>query len=305
MGKVAIVFSGQGAQYPGMGKELYDSCPESRRVFNALDEIRPGTKEQCFSGTPEELMKTVNTQPCMFAMELAAAEALRSGGVEPAAVAGFSLGEIAALTFSGAVALEDGFRLVIRRGELMQRESEKADCAMAAVVKLTDEKVEELCSAYQNVYPVNYNCPGQVTVSGLARELADFSKDVKAAGGRALPLKVKGAFHSPFMAKAAEDFRGVLEGVDIKAPQIPLYSDYTGMPYDGDMRELLSKQIENPVRWQRIVEHMGGSGIDTFIEAGPGKTLCGLISKTLPSARVFRCEDAASLREALEGAVIC
>ena len=260
--------------------------------------------ELCFSGSEEDLKQTINTQPAMFAMEMASAAALTAGGAKPEAVAGFSLGEIAALTFSGAVPLEEGFRIVIRRGELMQAEAEKADCAMAAVVKLSDQQVEELCKPYGNVYPVNYNCPGQITVSGLAEELSEFSKDVKAAGGRALPLKVLGAFHSPFMSGAAAGFKAALEGFEIKDPQVTLYSDYTGLPYEGDPKELLSKQIESPVRWQRIVEHMAGAGIDAFVEVGPGKTLCGLISKTVPGAKVYRSEDMASVKEALEG-IIC
>ena len=159
MGKIAFVFSGQGAQAPGMGKELYECSDAAKAVFELCDGIRPGTSEQCFNGTKEKLTVTANTQPDMFAVEVAAARALVEAGIQPDALAGFSLGEISALAFSGAVSLEDGFKLVCRRGELMQEASNAADSAMVAVVKLPPEKVEELAGQFDQVYPVDYNSP--------------------------------------------------------------------------------------------------------------------------------------------------
>ncbi len=279
MGKIAFVFSGQGDQYPGMGKDLYDAFPAARAIYDLCDTIRPGTSAQCFDGTEEELKETKNTQPCLFAMELAAATVLMDKGVVPDVVAGFSLGEVVAATVSGAFDCQTGFRLVCKRGELMQREADKFDTSMAAVVKLTAEQVQQVCDKYSQVYPVNFNCPGQITVSGLSEQMADFSADVKAAGGRALPLKVKGAFHSPFMQDAAAAFAEELAQAEVKQRTIPLYSNMTAQPYTEDVVGLLSAQISNPVQWETIIRNMIDEGVDTFIEIGPGKTLTNMIKK--------------------------
>lgn len=279
MGKVAFVFAGQGAQFPGMGQELAQCSPAAAKVFADLDALRPGTSQQCFAGTEEELKETKNTQPCMFAVELASAAALAEGGLQADMAAGFSLGEIAALTYSGAVDLPTGFHLVCRRGELMQAAAEEQTTAMAAVLKLSNEDVEKVCAQFDQVYPVNYNCPGQVSVACAKEQLAPFSAAVKAAGGRALPLKVRGGFHSPFMASAAQGFAQVLAGCTVEEPKLPLYANRTGQVYAGDPKQLLSQQIASPVRWETIVRNMIAAGADTFIELGPGKTLCGLIQK--------------------------
>ena len=279
MGKIAFIFSGQGDQYPGMGKDLVSKYSAAASIFDMCDTIRPGTSKQCFEGTEEELKETKNTQPCLFAMELAAAEVLFNKGVKPDALAGFSLGEVTAATAAGVFDNETGFKLVIKRGELMQKEAEKFDTSMAAVVKLTPEQVQEVCKGYSDVYPVNFNCPGQITVSGLASQMADFSADVKKAGGRALPLKLKGAFHSPFMEEAAKAFGEELAKADIKKNDITLYSDLTSEPYADDVVGLLSRQICSPVLWEKIVRNMIADGVDTFIEIGPGRTLTNMIKK--------------------------
>ena len=279
MGRIAFVFSGQGDQHPGMGKELFEKYPAAAQVFKMCDGIRPGTSRQCFEGSQEELTETANTQPCLFAMELAAARALIDMGVKPAAAAGFSLGEVTAAAVCGIFDDETGFKLVCRRGELMQREAEKFDTSMYAVVKLPPEKVEELCAGHQNVYPVNYNCPGQISVSGLSQEMPALCNEVKEAGGRAIPIKVKGAFHSPFMKSAAEDFYKELQKADIKDMSIPLYSDMTALRYSKNAAELLSRQICSPVKWESLIRNMIADGIDTFIEIGPGRTLTNMIKK--------------------------
>lgn len=295
MGGIAFVFSGQGDQYPGMGKELVQKYPAAASVYEMCDSLRPSTSLQCFGGTEEELRETVNTQPCLFAMELSAALVLLQQGVRPSAAAGFSLGEMVAATVSGIFSPETGFRLVCRRGELMQQAAERQDTSMAAVVKLSGREVEELCGRYSAVYPVNYNCPGQITVSGLSAQMADFCGDVKQAGGRAIPLKVKGGFHSPFMEDAAKAFGEELAKADIRKGKTVLYSNVTGMPYGEDARELLSRQICSPVQWERLIRNMMDAGIDTFVEIGPGRTLTNMIRKIDTSVKAL------TVTEYLEG----
>lgn len=279
MGKVAFVFSGQGDQFPGMGKELAEQYPSAAEVFEMCDKIRPGTSAMCFEGTVEELRETRNTQPCLFAMELAAATVLQEMGIEPDAVAGFSLGELTACTVSGAVDAETGFRLVCRRGELMQQAAEKQETTMAAVMRLTQEQVEVLCEKYENVYPVNFNYPGQISVAGLGTEMSEFAADVKAVGGRAIPLKVKGAFHTPFMAEASDQFAKELAEVEFGENSVELYSDVTAQPYEDDVEGLLGRQMCSPVRWEDLIRNMIADGIDTFVEIGPGKTLSNMITR--------------------------
>ena len=291
MGKVAFVFSGQGDQYPGMGRELA-SEPAAAAVYALCDRIRPGTSRQCFEGTAQELMETRNTQPCLYAMELAAASVLMERGLRPDALAGFSLGEVTAAAVAGLFDHETGFRLVCKRGELMQEAAESFDTAMAAVVKLPAEQVCAIAAGFPDIYPVNFNCPGNTTVSGLAEQMPAFSAAVKAAGGRALPLKVKGAFHSPFMAGAAVAFKEELLRSDLHTNAIPLYSDLTALPYGEDATALLSGQISGPVQWEQLVRNLISDGIDTFIEVGPGRTLTNMIKKINASVTVKTAQEA-------------
>ena len=287
MGKIAFVFSGQGDQYPGMGKELYEQYPVAAEVFDLCEALRPGTLAQCFEGSEQELKETKNTQPCLFAMELAAATVLQDKGIRPAAVAGFSLGEVAAATLAGIFDPKTGFQTVCKRGELMQQQAEKFDTAMAAVVKLTPEQVAALCENFSDIYPVNFNCPGQITVSGLQEQMPAFFAEVKAAGGKAIPLKVKGAFHSPFMNEAATAFAQALAKTEMHAPHLPLYSNKTAAPNTQDAVKLLSEQICSPVQWEKSIRAMIADGVDTFIEIGPGKTLSNMIRKIDATVKTY------------------
>ncbi|NBI17268.1 [acyl-carrier-protein] S-malonyltransferase [Neglecta sp. X4] len=300
MGKIAFVFSGQGAQYPGMGESLCGISPAAKEVFALADSLRPGTSAQCFSGTAEELAVTKNTQPCVYCVDLAAAKALEEAGIRPDFAAGFSLGEVAALTFGGVFTPEAGFDFVCRRAQAMQQAAEDNPGAMAAVLKLSNEKVEALCGEFSRVWPVNYNCPGQLVVAGVPEQLAAFQAKVKEAGGRAAPLAVSGGFHSPLMESAAGKLLEALGEIPLGKPSLPIYANATAQPYEGDMGALLVRQVKSPVRWQETIEALAAEGVDTFFECGPGKTLCGLVKKTVKTAKTYQVQDAETLQAALE-----
>jgi len=301
MGKIVFMFSGQGAQYPGMGKDLYEHSAAAKAVFDEVEKLRPGTIDQCFNGTQEELAQTINTQPCVYCVDLAAAAALLENGVKADMLAGFSFGEMAALTFSGAISAKEGFKLVFIRSKLMQEASKITKSAMAAVIKLSDEKVIALCNEFDNIYPVNFNCDGQVVVAGLVEEIDALAQRAKDIGGKALPLKVEGGFHSPFMSGASAGFADVLAVIPIGKPKIPIYSNVTAKQYKNNIKNLLAKQIMHPVMWKKEVENMIDDGARTFIEVGPGKTLCGLVSRISNEVRVFNVENTATLKKTLQG----
>lgn len=300
MGKIAIVFSGQGAQYPGMGKSLYENCDSAKKLYDFAQTVRPGTMEQSFNGTDEELKITKNTQPCLYLADLCSALALKEAGIKADGVAGFSLGEIAALAYAGAYSCEDGFKAVCKRAEFMQQASEKQQTAMAAIVKLNSTQVEDLCKNIDGIYPVNYNSPFQTVVAGTCEAVEKIKPLAKEAGGRAIDLPVSAAFHSPYMDMAAQNFANYLSKLTFNKPEIDVYSNYTATPYGADVMSVLEKQINNPVRWSETILNMVSDGYTDFIEAGAGKTLCGLIKKIAPEVNVYSADGYENAKIAAE-----
>ncbi len=305
MGKVAILFAGQGAQHEGMCAELAAADEAARAVFARCDEVRPGTSEQCWHADKATLALTANTQPCVWACDMACARALEAAGVHADAVAGFSLGELAALAFAGVLDEQEAFRLVCRRSELMDAACTANPGGMAAVLKLTPGQVEQI-AAQAGAYPVNYNSPAQTVCAGRKEAVAALCDLAKQAGGRAMPLAVQGAFHSPLMGSARDGLEAALAGVEFRRAEVPVWANATAAPYPSDAqaaRELLAAQVASPVRWAQTLEGMAAQGIDTFIEVGPGKTLTGLVKRTLSEACALSCEtpdDLAAVLAALK-----
>lgn len=299
MGKIAFVFSGQGAQHSGMGKAFYDQFDSVRALFDAAEAQRPGTLQQCFDSDAETLKQTQNTQPCLYLTDIAAAMALKESGVVPDGLAGFSLGEIPALAFGGAYTPEDGFAIACQRGNAMAKAAAAQPASMVAVLKLEKSAVEALCANHEGVYAVNDNAPGQVVCAGLTDALPAFNADVKATGGRALPLAVGGGFHSPMMASAAEEFGAAIAQMNITAPKLPVISNTYAKPYDDAVKATMQAQIHNPVRWVDTIRLLYAEGYDTFIECGVGNTLVKLIAKIVPEAKAYAVEDMASLQAAV------
>ena len=291
MGKIAFVFAGQGAQYKGMGRDLYANSPAAHEIFDMAESLHLGTKRLCFEAEAEELSITKNTQPALFAMDLACAAALGEAGIHADCAAGFSLGEVPAIAYAGLLSKEDAFSYVVKRGFLMHKAATESAGAMAAVLKLTNEQVQTLCAEFKRMYPVNYNCPGQVTVAGSAEEMEVFIRKVQELGGKALKLAVSGAFHSPFMKPASESLFKELQSYRFSFPKIPVYSNVTALPFDKEKAaDLMAEQVKSPVKWEQTIRNMVADGVTAFIEVGAGKVLNGLIKKTVSGIPVFNAD---------------
>lgn len=282
------VFPGQGAQYTGMGKDLYDNNAEVRAMMERANEILGfRLTDIMFEGTAEELKQTKVTQPAVFLHSVAMAKAL---GVEPSAVAGHSLGEFSALVVAGALSFEEGLRLVSKRAQAMQACCEAVPGTMAAVLSLTDEEVEAVCEATEGVVvAANYNCPGQLVISGEKSAVEAACVKAKEVGARrALVLPVGGAFHSPLMEPAREELERAISEAKFSAPLCPIYQNVDAEPHTDpeEIKQNLIAQLTAPVRWTQIVRRMVEDGVDQITELGPGTVLQGLVKKIAPEIPV-------------------
>ena len=280
----AFVFPGQGAQFVGMGKDLYDNNAQAKELFEKANEVLGfRITDLMFEGTEDDLKQTKVTQPAVFLHSVILALTM-GDEFKPDMVAGHSLGEFSALVAAGALPFEQGLKLVEARALAMQKACEAAPSTMAAIIGLPDEKVEEICATSDGVcVPANYNCPGQVVISGEIAAIEAACEKFKEAGARrALPLKVGGAFHSPLMEPARAELAEAIEAADFSAPRCPIYQDVDAKPHTdpAEIKANLLQQLTAPVRWSHIVANMVADGMTEAEELGPGKVLQGLIGKT-------------------------
>ncbi len=305
--RVAFLFPGQGSQAVGMGQFLAEAFPGSKAVFDAADRaLGSSLSALCFNGPEDDLKLTENTQPALLTTSIAALRALEARGVKAAGVAGHSLGEYSALVAAGALKFDDAVRTVRLRGRYMQEAVPVGRGAMAAILMLDADKVEEACrEAAQGevVSPANLNCPGQIVIAGDAAAVDRAIAGCTARGAkRAIKLAVSAPFHCGLMKPAEERLQADLQGLPFEAAVIPVYRNVDGAPQSSAdaLRDGLVRQVSLPVQWQKTLETMAADGFDTFIEVGPGTVVSGLVKKTVKGARVLNVEDPASLEKTLQ-----
>ena len=301
MNKLAFMFPGQGSFELGMGREIAEAVPAAMAVYDEGSEASGlDLRELCFAGTAEELTRTDLQQPALVATSLAIDAALRARGISPDFVVGHSVGEFSALGSAGALEVSEAIRLVRERGLAMAAAASERPGSMAAILGLADEAVEALCKKIHNVWPANYNCPGQLVVSGETDAVEECCSEAQREGARrAVRLKVSGAFHSPLVELAAERLRPAIERIDFKAPTAHFVSTVTAKLEDASrLRTLLVEQLTAPVRFTQSARELVGSGVTTFVEVGPGNVLSGLLKRIDSSVKAISVNDLKSLNAA-------
>lgn len=286
----AYIFPGQGAQFPGMGKDLYENSERAKILFESANQVLGfRITDIMFEGTAEELKQTNVTQPAIFLHSVISA--LMSEGFVPEMVAGHSLGEFSALVANQVLSFEDGLKLVAKRADAMRKACDINPSTMAAIIGLEDEKVVAICDTIDDVVvPANYNCPGQLVISGSIQGIEIACNKMKEAGAkRALPLQVGGAFHSPLMEPARAELEKAIMDTKFNEPRCPIYQNYTSRPHTDveEIKKNLNLQLTAPVKWTQSVRNMVSDGADEFIECGPGKVLQGLVTKIFPEVTAY------------------